>query len=293
MNEETPLGLIPGHFAFGNATIVVDSFTHELQFRIIHRQVYAHNHGGIISGPNMWCSFMGDLHRGWFGTRPVSEIIIQCDPISRIYDFGNDEIQKKLCPLNEMIRELNEMGARYRTGDGDGSALVSTAHSCVQDSNQAMFAALNETSRKFETNPQVQEWKNSHPNAPQTKSLIKLENLYKDISAYLTPFGVRKDWDETAKGLKGTENQTTIITLMETIRGYGTVVPRRSHDELAKIFLKHGAKLWFIRTNQIGGHDPTIIPLAPARIFQFKDNAKRPEDGGDRGIASVLCCCKS
>ena len=31
------------------------------------------------------------------------------------------------------------------------------------------------------------------------------------------------------------------------------MLPRRAHDEMASLLLKQGARLWFIRTNQVGG----------------------------------------
>ena len=286
VNEENFLGLIPGHFAFGNATIVRDDFADELQFRIVHRQVYAHNNGGIIAGPNLWSSYCGDLERGWFGTRPISDIIIKLDCISHTYHFG--EGVTPICPLHEALRELNEMGARYRSGDGDGSALVSSAHSCVQDSSQALYAALQECYRKFTENPKVRKWRKNHPNDTQEKDIRKLAALYRDLTHFLTPFGVRKDWSNSAKAIKGTEKQTVVATLVETIRSYGTVVPRRAHDKLAKIFLHHGAELRFIRTNQIGGNDKNIYPLAPARAFHYSDNRKDPEQNPN---ATNTCCC--
>ncbi|CAB9499423.1 Abortive infection protein [Seminavis robusta] len=281
VNEENFVGLIPGHFAFGNATIVRDTaFTNELQFQIVHRQIYAHNNGAIISGPNMWSSYCGDLERGWLGTRPISDIVVKMELLSNLYSF--DDIGNiTICPLDEMIRELNEMGARYRTGDGDGSALVSTAHSCVQDSSQALFAALQETYRKLQGNPKIQQWIQANPSHPQAKDLAKLSLLHQNLDDYLTPLGVRKDWLETAKGLRGTEPvNTPLLSLIETIRTWRTVVPRRAHDRLAEIFLQHGAKLWFIRTNQVGGSDSHIIPLAPARAFDFHDNQRDPDRDG-------------
>lgn len=286
VNEENIMGVIPGHFAFGDATIVEDSFTGELQFRIVYRQVYANNNGGIISGPNMWSSYSGDLERGWFGRRPISDVLVKLDPITKTYQFDGEQV----CPLDEMIRELNEMGARYRSGDGDGCALVSTAHSCVQDSSQALFAAMNETKRRFLGNSKIQEWKKAHPDDPQLDQLAVLRAMEEDLAAYLTPYGVREDWDLTAKGLRGTapqNSQNVLASLIETIRTWRTVIPRRAHDRLCEIFLKHGAKLWFIRTNQVGGYDSCTFPLAAARAFQYKDNRLHVED---RSTVSTFCC---
>ncbi|NJL47861.1 MAG: CPBP family intramembrane metalloprotease domain-containing protein, partial [Leptolyngbyaceae cyanobacterium SM2_5_2] len=46
-----------------------------------------------------------------------------------------------------------------------------------------------------------------------------------------------------------------------------TVIPRVAHDNIAAILLKHGGELWFLRTNQVGGEDPTILPLAPTQLL--------------------------
>lgn len=45
------------------------------------------------------------------------------------------------------------------------------------------------------------------------------------------------------------------------------MLPRQGHDQISRIFLDHGASLWFLRTNQIGGEDPNIEPVAPTIIF--------------------------
>ncbi len=39
------------------------------------------------------------------------------------------------------------------------------------------------------------------------------------------------------------------------------------HDDIATIFWKHGALLQILRTNQVGGWQPDIIPLAPTVFF--------------------------
>ena len=45
------------------------------------------------------------------------------------------------------------------------------------------------------------------------------------------------------------------------------MLPRQGHDDISRIFLDHGASLWFLRTNQVGGEDPNIEPVAPTVIF--------------------------
>jgi predicted Abi (CAAX) family protease len=40
------------------------------------------------------------------------------------------------------------------------------------------------------------------------------------------------------------------------------MLPRLASNSLARIFLKHGASIWVLRTNQVAG-DPDIDPLVP------------------------------
>jgi len=59
------------------------------------------------------------------------------------------------------------MMARYRIGDGTGSTFVGP-NNCAQDSNQALYAALQRGSR-------AREWTQVNPDAaPQIKPLMRL-----------------------------------------------------------------------------------------------------------------------
>jgi predicted Abi (CAAX) family protease len=46
-----------------------------------------------------------------------------------------------------------------------------------------------------------------------------------------------------------------------------TIMPRQVQDDLAAIFLKHGATMQVLRTNQVGGWQSNITPLAPTVFF--------------------------
>jgi len=45
------------------------------------------------------------------------------------------------------------------------------------------------------------------------------------------------------------------------------MLPRVAHDILSTIFLEQGTALWFLRTNQVGGYLPDILPIAPTNLF--------------------------
>jgi predicted Abi (CAAX) family protease len=45
------------------------------------------------------------------------------------------------------------------------------------------------------------------------------------------------------------------------------MMPRRAHDDLAKLFITRGADLQILRTNQLPGMDTSIEPLAPTLVL--------------------------
>jgi predicted Abi (CAAX) family protease len=45
------------------------------------------------------------------------------------------------------------------------------------------------------------------------------------------------------------------------------MLPRAAHDQLATLFLNQGGQLWLLETNQIGGWNPDILPVAPTVLF--------------------------
>ena len=266
--ESAPLGIVTGHFALGVAKIVRDRFTSELRFDIEYKQVYAHNPDGIVAGSSKWQSYMGDLQRGWLGDRPVCDIICKLDCVCCDYEF--DGIT--LSPLTELNQQLDMMMARYRTGDGTGASLVTPATSCVQDSSQAIYATIKKITSEIESNPQIQDWLKTHPADAQTQRFHQLVDLGQSLEKVLIPLGVvRPDWRRNSR-LAGIDSELKktffagIVNLIKAAISYRTMLPRRTQDEIAQVLLKQGAFLWIIRTNQVGGFDPDIQPLAPTGL---------------------------
>ncbi len=261
------LGTVTGHFAYGIAKIIRDPFTQELQFDIEYDQVYANNPEAIVAGKIAWASYMGNLQRGWLGTRPVSDVIVKLDAISRDYKFGSIV----LSPLDELQRKLQIMASRYRTGDGTGSAAVTPATSCVQDSNQALYLTIESLTKKVNSNPAIQNWIAAHPSDAETLRFGQLVALGDALKQQLIPLGiVRSDWQQNAKVLSGTGYEPEFAignNVFAALMSWRTMLPRGAHDELSRIFLKAGAQLWFIRTNGVGGFNPDIVPVAPTVLF--------------------------
>ncbi|MDJ0556997.1 MAG: peptidase [Microcoleaceae cyanobacterium MO_207.B10] len=264
--EFSPLGIFFGHFAFGIAKVVRDRLTNELRFDIEYRQIYTHNCDGIISGTLSWQRYMGDRQWGWLGVRPTSEILIKFSPMTEDYDFDG----VKFSPLNYILQELDVMAARYRTGDGTGTTSVSPINSCVQDSSQALYTALNRMLAQLKLNPLIMKWLREHPDHEQTKRFHQLANLVKTLDSHLTPLGkARADWRYEATTLGGFPMETPLKTLWEVAGSWRSLLPRFTNDQLAMIFLQFGACLWVLRTNQVGGFDSSIEAIEPTDFVLF------------------------
>lgn len=266
--EAAPLGIVTGHFAFGIAKVVRDRFTNELRFDIEYKQVYAHNPDGIVAGSSKWQSYMGDLERGWLGDRPICDMICKLDCVC--YDYNFDGIE--LSPLDELNQQFDIMMARYRSGDGTGASLVTPATSCVQDSSQAIYATIKKITAEIESNPQIQDWLKANPTDAQTKRFHELVALGQSLEKVLIPLSiVRSDWRKNAKlaGINANSKKSRFAIVTNPLKAaisYRTMLPRRTQDEIAKILLKQGAFLWIIRTNQVGGLDANIEPIAPTGL---------------------------
>ncbi len=270
--EGSAMGTVTGHFAYGFAKIIRDPWTQELQWDVNYSQVYANNIEGIISGEHSWANYMGNLQRGWLGTRPVADVLVRLDTIAQDYDFGGHI----LSPLAELSRQLRLIANRYRTGDGTGIASVTAATSCVQDSNQALFTTIQIIRKQVESNPEIQRWWSSHPADPTVQRFERLVALGEALEKELVPFGlVRQDWKTNADVLAGTLTQGDQFVrvadgsenLIVALASWRTILPRQAQDQLSTLFLRHKAELWYLTTYQVGGNDLSIVPIAPTRPF--------------------------
>ncbi|WP_310412639.1 type II CAAX prenyl endopeptidase Rce1 family protein [Chamaesiphon sp. OTE_8_metabat_110] len=257
---------ITGHFAYGMATVTRSVLTGAPEWQVEYNQVYAHNPDGIVAGKQDWATYQGHLQRGWMATRPVADLLISYPPVTEDYDF--DGI--KLSPLTELQRQLNIFAARYRTGDGTGSASVTPATSCVQDANQALYVTIRQLNRQA-AQPAIQAWLAAHPQEPQTLRFRELQSLGAELETTLAPLGiVRQDWQQNAAKLAGIRVDKGFSSSNNPIAGlvsWRTMLPRGAQEGIAKTFTRRGATIWFLNTAQIGGTNPDIFPIAPTILF--------------------------
>ncbi len=252
-----------GHFAYGIAQVVREPLSSELRFDIRYYQVYTHNTDGLTAGVLHWSRYMGDRQFGWSGVRPVCDLVIDFDPLTRYYDFG----RRQQSPLDLIIINLEIMTARYRIGDGTGGTYVGPANNCSQDSNQAVFASLREMQWGLRRNKEwVKRWQQNNPD--EDIYFRRLLRLKKALMLELQPFGdLRSDWDrDDIHNLGSTLEDAPIRNLILGLSSWRTMFPRLASDTIVKIFLDQGAGVWELRTTQIGGNDPDIEPIAPMTI---------------------------
>jgi len=264
-NKKEPAAATPiffGHFAYGLATVIRDPLSDELIFDLRYHQVYTQNTDGLIAGTLHWSRYMGDRQFGWVGTRPTCDILIKLDAFTNSYSLDGT----LLSPLTLMLSQLQVMTARYRIGDGTGGTYVGPANNCSQDSNQALFASLHSTNRYLTNNPQLkQRLINEDPN--QARRFADLEDLANELERELQPLGgPRSDWEKNEYNLGSTLEDQPLRNLLTGLGSWRTMLPRLASDTIVRIFLKHGATVWVLRTNQIGGYDPDIEPIAPMTL---------------------------
>ncbi|MDX2229981.1 MAG: CAAX protease [Leptolyngbyaceae cyanobacterium bins.349] len=264
-NQKEPAAGTPiffGHFAYGVAQVVRDPLTEELRFDLRYHQVYTHNTDGLVAGTLHWSRYLGDRQFGWAGSRPTCDLLIKLNVFTGYYDFAG-QLQS---PLDAMLVSLQVMTARYRIGDGTGGTFVGPANNCSQDSNQALFSCLSQTETAVSKNQDwLRTWAQHHPEkAQQFQALIELQ---KELKQELQPLGgSRPDWEKNELNLGSTLEDHPIRNLITGLGSWRTMFPRLASDKIARIFLKRGAAIWVLRTNQIGGYDPNIEPIAPTSM---------------------------
>jgi predicted Abi (CAAX) family protease len=250
-----------GHFAYGTAKIVRDRLTQELVFDIEYHQVYTQNTDGLIAGTQHWSRYMGDRQFGWLGTRPIADILIKLDAFTEDYDIKG----LKRSAMDILIDQLEAMEARYRIGDGTGGTYVGPAHNCSQDSNQAVYTTIKQIEIAVNSYPDLQNWLEDNPS--QAALFYQLIDLGKLIKNKLSPFGsARTDWINNENNLGISLEEDAFTGLFVGLKSWPTLFPRLASETIALILIEQGASAWILRTNQVGGNDPDIQPIAPTPI---------------------------
>ncbi|MBV9102415.1 MAG: CAAX protease [Candidatus Eremiobacteraeota bacterium] len=237
-----------GHFAYGIATVVHEPLADELMFDVVYYQVYTHNTDGVIAGALHWSRYMGDRQFGWAGLRPVCDTLLHSDAFCRAHEYRRAEVP---APLDVLRMQLDAMTARYRIGDGTGGTYVGAANNCAQDSNRALFGALESLGGLDRDRRQP------------------LGRLGSDLRRQLQPFGSpRRDWSDNDFSLGTTIEDDPFESLRNAIGSWRVMLPRLAADTIVQTFLRHGASGWVLFTDQIGGRQDEIEPIAPTLLLR-------------------------
>jgi len=221
---------------------VRDAVSGEPRLAIRYHQIYANNPNGIVAGSQHWSAYAGNLQRGWLGSRPFSDVLVPMEP--RV--------------LDALALQAEILAARYRSGDGGGVAMVTAATSCVQDSSQALWIAIQQLRQDQAFSDLV---------AGDQKRLARLATA---LDRWLTPFGrPRPDWRHNAArsldgGSGGFESSQK---LGDVLLSWSSMLPRRAHDAMAADILRAGLPIWLIRTNQIPSAAPQLLPVDPTSLL--------------------------
>lgn len=232
------LGVYLGHFSFGTAQVVKDEFTGENRFDVEYKQVYAHNRGGVTSGSQKWHAYMGDTHRGYLFDRPVSDSIL---PLPEMFDDS-----KGAAPYDALEQRLEEVMARYRSGQGEGSSIVTAAQNCSQDSSQALYAAMSD-------------WKKAIANGTMSAAVT---SVAEDLASHLTPlFGwAPKEWQMTAHNQKVGRHK---LRWIPALKSPNTILPRKNLEKLTELALDNKKPVLLVKTDVLGADNPGTIPSEP------------------------------
>ena len=240
--EPSPAWTTTGHFAFGEAEVVRNAVSGEPRLAVRYHQIYANNPNGIVAGSQHWSAYSGNLQRGWLGSRPFSDVLVPVGP--RV--------------LDALALQTEILAARYRSGDGGGVAMVTPSTSCVQDSSQALWIAMQQLrqARAFADLPPADQ--------------RRLARLGTALDRWLTPFGrPRPDWRHNASRTLdgGSGGFQSSQKLGAVLLSWNSMLPRRAHDAMAADIARAGLPLWLIRTNQIPSAAPPLLPVAPTSLL--------------------------
>jgi predicted Abi (CAAX) family protease len=258
--EPSAQGLVYfGHFSYGIARVVREPIANELQFQIRYHQVYTHNRRGLVAGTLDWTLYMGDRQWGFMGTRPVSDILVKLPAYTEPFAF----VGSAWSALDDLCLELEIMTARYRTGDGNGVTYIGPANNCAQDSNQALYASAKYLEEAIMAHrAKLKAWESRYPK--QAQQLQQLIQFRKAVQRQILPFGsARADWETANDTLGSNLSDYPLKTLGRGLLSWRTMLPRKASDTITELCLDHGAALWVLRTNQVGGENPDIEPVAP------------------------------
>ena len=109
-------------------------------------------------------------------------------------------------------------------------------------------------------------WRQHFPDqALRLEALLRLE---RDLRRALLPVaGLRGDWRLERRMLGLSLEEDPVSDLMRGLGSWRTALPRQASETVLRVFLRHGASLLVLRSDQPGGWNPRIAPVAPMTLW--------------------------
>jgi predicted Abi (CAAX) family protease len=124
---------------------------------------------------------------------------------------------------------------------------------------------MRQIARSLLSLPNIEASKQQHPE--ELDKLEQLEQLSKELKRLLLPCGTaRADWKNQDEVLGSTLEDHPLQKIRRSLLSWRTILPRLTSDEVTQAFLEQGGEAWVLRTNQVGGFNREIEPVAPMTL---------------------------
>jgi predicted Abi (CAAX) family protease len=246
-----PLGLVTGHYSYGFYEVFREPIANELQFDVVYRQVYGQGGDAVISAKVTRSEYMGNLRRGWSNSIATSDVLVRAPWLDNELVASSGGAGSHVVPMAIFDDTLSLMLHAYRTGSGDGISSIVPWASCVQDSSQALFIALNRLEKTLVSSHGAGYCTN--PEFGRVCGLAaKLKRQF-DASDIFSNTAVRGDWLNNASSLQISRSENQMENGYEALASYKTALPRNAFNLFLSAMLEQGANLVLMDNVQIGG----------------------------------------
>lgn len=267
-----------GHLSFGVAEAIKDQFTGELKFKITYSQLYTNTNSHILSCRQDWSFYMGGLAGGVFYALPVWDVFLSLPGLDRQL---TNSVQSRSF-LDVLESELEKMMAYYRVGNGNGYMRFSINTSCVQDSFNSLYVAIQRFHLEF------------LKDAGGQISQVEAESLKfagSQLRKVLESFGsAPRLWVDNLLGRPLHERKTEKIAhIGHAIQTYKFSNTLSAFLSLMKSFEKSGDYYRVFKSSQFGVEQKTHRATPPVNLWHYLVfELQYDSDYGGLGPATVI-----
>lgn len=272
-----PLGLVTGHYSYGFYEVVREPLTGDLQFEIVYQQVYGQGPDGVISSKVSRAEYMGNFRRGWSNSIATSDVLVRTPWLHLPIDAPAGAPQAGLSSYDLLNDALALMTQAYRTGSGDGISSVTPWASCVQDSSQALFIALNQA-EKLVASTRGKDFCSNSSFRGFCRIVDALRANFESNEIFVGA-ELRPDWIDNSLQLQIRRSSNALENGYAALASYKTALPRHAFNLFLSTMLDQGLELVLMDNVQIGGfwtdsqRSAGFTPIPATTIFNVVKEA--------------------